>query len=197
MLQPLGCLREHLPGDTSAASRPFYLSVHDGSSSFPLLDSSCHTLSQAPSTALTSCVLCLSRQGDVSRPLPYVTLGACLITSLCPSFQTRGPYSSSKAVLGQVPPSGLCKQRPSSLRLPRQKGDSSWHRVPGAARPWLFQLPEWKELGFWLQPHPSPSGTALGKSLTPSLLLVRCHPDRLPSERPTRGSWLTCAGLTS
>lgn len=57
----------------------------------------------------------------------------------------------------------------------------------------LFQLPEWKELGFWFQPHPSPCGTALGKSLTPNLLLVRCHPDRLPSERPTRGSWLTDA----
>lgn len=33
--------------DTSGASRPFYLPVHDGSSSLPLLDYSCHTLSSS------------------------------------------------------------------------------------------------------------------------------------------------------
>lgn len=142
------------------------------------------TRSQAPSTALTSCALSLSRQGDVSRALPCVTLGACLTTSLYPSFQTRGPYSSPKAVLRQVPLSGPWKQRPSSLCLPRQKEDGSWYRVPGAARQWLFQLPEQEERGFWFQPRPSPSVTALGKSLTPNLLLVRRHLTGSPMKGP-------------
>lgn len=135
---------------------------------FKFISSTCQTLSQAPSTALTSCVLSLSRQGDVSRALPYVTLGACLITSLCPSFQTRGPYSS-KAVLGQVPLSGLCKQRPSSLCLPRQKEDSSWHRVPGAARPWLcFSFLSGRSWASGSSPIPAPAAQLWANPLPPT-----------------------------
>lgn len=125
--------------------------------------------SQALSTALTSCVLSLSRHGDVSRALPYVTLEACLITRLCPSFQTRGPYSSSKAVLGQLPLSGLCKQRPSSLCLPRQKDNNSWHRVPGAARPWLcFSFLSGRSWASGSSPVPAPAAQLWANPLPPA-----------------------------
>lgn len=131
-----------------------------------------------------------------------MTLGACHITNLHLSFQPRGLYSS-KAVLGQVPLSDPCKQRPSFSCLPRADGrqllaDSRSSLLPGH---WLAFL-RGRSRGSGSSPSPSPSGITLGKSLTPDLLAPRWsgvtgqgqyYPDWLPNQRPPRGDELTDA----